>query len=118
MYPEAFLLRAQAVGLEAWEMHNLGHRMAEYFDPDQQRWKWIDTSIRAQIANPDGELVNAWQLWKRLPWEGLNFVDLPPETPNTRVFAGFLSSANPILYWNRGVNFQEQERLGLPCELV
>jgi len=129
-YNEAFLMRAQAVGLQAREVHNMGHTMAEYFDPAEKRWKWIDTSKRVQIANWDGRLVSAYQRRVRLPWTSLRFVDLPPMTTKKDVepasgFVGYLATSNSILFWTRGVNFQQQEaleaplrRLGLPREFV
>ncbi len=126
-YNEAFLLRAKAVGLEAREVHNMGHTMAEYYDPAMSRWKWIDTSNRVQMSNSEGELINSWQRRSRLPWRGLQFVDLPPHYSNisVREFPGFQSDNNGIIFWTRGSNFQQQEafeahlrRIGLPRELV
>ena len=128
-YNEAFLLRAQAVGLQAREVHNLGHTTAEYFDPIQQRWTWIDTSNRVQMSNEDGELLSAWRGSMRFPWRRLTFVDLPPfaknQELNGQTFAGYQSSSNGVLYWTRGVNFQQQElleaplrQLGLPREVI
>jgi len=128
-YNEAFLLRAQAVGLQAREVHNLGHTTAEYFDPVRQRWTWIDTSNRVQMSNQDGLLLNAFEKSTRFPWRHLVFVDLPPFTigkeQNIRRFTGFQANINGVLYWTRGLNFQEQERfeaplrrLGLPREVV
>lgn len=128
-YNEAFLLRAQAVGLQAREVHNLGHTTAEYFDPIQQRWTWIDTSNRVQMSNEDGELLSAWRGSMRFPWRRLTFVDLPPfaknQELNGQTFAGYQSSSNGVLYWTRGVNFQQQElleaplrQLGLPLEVI
>lgn len=31
-------LRAQAIGLQVREVHNMGHTTAEYFEPQRQRW--------------------------------------------------------------------------------
>jgi len=128
-YNEAFLLRAQAVGLQAREVHNLGHTSAEYFDPVHQRWTWIDTSNRVQMSNQDGLLLNAFERSTRFPWRQLKFVDLPPFTINQersgQAYFGYQANNNGVLYWTRGVNFQEQERfdaplrrLGLPREVI
>jgi hypothetical protein len=128
-YNEAFLLRAQAVGLQAREVHNLGHTTAEYFDPAQRRWKWIDTSNRVQVGNEDGHLLSASRVSNRLPWRRLTFIDLPPfEDKKSRpgfTYVGYFTSSNSVLYWTRGLNFQEQEnfeapfrKLGLPKEVV
>jgi hypothetical protein len=128
-YNEAFLLRAQAVGLEAREVHNMGHTMAEYYDPAVNQWKWIDTSNRVQITDPHGELISAWRRRARLPWQGLQFVKLPPikqnETNTVSDSSAFQVNNNGIIYWTRGINFQQQDafeeplrRLGLRRELV
>jgi hypothetical protein len=128
-FNEAFLLRAQAVGLEVREVNNLGHTMAEYFDPAQQRWRWIDTSNRVQVASADGVLLSGWVLRTDFPWRARQFIDLPPNTPaqarKAESYAGYLSSRNSILSWTEGLNFQQIEKLeqplrqiGLPKELV
>ena len=128
-YNEAFLLRAQVVGLQARELHNMGHTMAEYYDPAEARWKWIDTSNRVQIADTNGLLVSAYQRRLRLPWRELHFVDLPPVVPagsdSNSAFSGYFASNNSILYWTKGINLQQQEQFeaplrqfGVPREVV
>jgi hypothetical protein len=128
-YNEAFLLRAHAVGLQVREVHNLGHTTAEYFNPANQRWIWIDTSNRVQLSNEDGELLSSWLGSNRFPWRRLTLVDLPPFAQNKRQigrsFAGYLVASNAVLSWSRGLNFQQQEnleapmrQLGLPREVV
>lgn len=128
-FNEAFLLRAQAVGLQAREVHNLSHTTAEYFDPVRQRWTWIDTTNRVQMSNKDGVLLSAWERTSRFPWRQLTFVDLPPFSThpqkNGKNFPAYKAFSNGVLYWTRGLNFQEQERLeaplrkfGLPREVI
>jgi hypothetical protein len=128
-YNEAFLLRAQAVGLQAREVHNLGHTTAEYFDPIRQRWAWIDTSNRIQMSGWDGLLLNAFERSTRFPWRQLTFVDLLPFTTNQekngQFSPGYQANTNGVLYWTRGVNLLEQERFeepfrkfGLPREVI
>ena len=128
-YNEAFLLRAQATGLQARELHNMGHTTAEYFDPLRQRWHWLDTSNRVQVADGDGQLLSAYQLRSRFPWRALRFIDLPPFSRDPKAsgdqFVGYLSSANSILFWSKGQNILQIEafeaplrRIGLPKELV
>jgi hypothetical protein len=128
-YNEAFLLRANAVGLEAREVHNMGHTTAEYFDPSRQRWTWIDTSHRVQIAEANGDLVSAWSRRNRAPWQSLTFVDLPPLSSSNNFRqpgpSPFTGTNNAILYWTNGINLLEQERfeeplrrVGLPREAV
>ncbi len=128
-YNEAFLLRAQAVGLQVREVHNLGHTTAEYLDPIRQRWAWIDTSSRVQISNQDGLLLNAFERSTRFPWRQLTFVDLPPFTihqgQNLQFSPAYQANTNGVLYWTRGVNLLEQERFeeplrkfGLPREVI
>ncbi|MEI8251390.1 MAG: hypothetical protein WCF98_09500 [Synechococcus sp. ELA057] len=128
-FNEAYLLRAQAVGLEAREVNNLGHTTAEYFNPEQGRWIWIDTSNRIQISDADGELVSAWQLWQREPWRNLRLIKLPPNVATNEqdllTNPAFMNKNNSVLYWTNGSNFQELERieaplrqLGLPREIV
>jgi hypothetical protein len=128
-YNEAFLLRAQAVGMQAREVHNMGHTMSEYYDPADARWKWIDTSNRVQINHANGSLVSAWQRRIRLPWRELNFVDLPPvaqaSSDSISTFRGYLATYNSVLYWTKGINLQQVEQFeaplrqfGIPRELV
>jgi hypothetical protein len=117
-YNEAFLLRAQAVGLEAREVHNLGHTTAEYYNPERNRWTWIDTSNRIQISEADGELKSAWGLRSRESWRGLKLVRLQPKaalglesmTSNT----AFTGRTNSVLYWTNGTNLQQQEQFEAP----
>ena len=128
-YNEAFLLRAQATGLQAREVHNMGHTTAEYFDPLRQRWHWLDTSNRVQVADGEGQLLSAYQIRSRFPWRALRFIDLPPFSRDPKAsgdqFVGYLSSANSILFWSKGQNILQIEafegplrRIGLPKELV
>jgi len=128
-YNEAFLLRAQAVGLQAREVHNLGHTTAEYFEPLRQRWHWLDTSNRVQVENSEGQLVSAYTLRNRFPWRALRFIDLPPFSRDPKAsgnqFPGYMSSWNSILFWSKGQNILQIEafegplrRIGLPRELV
>jgi hypothetical protein len=128
-YNEAFLLRAQAVGLQAREVHNMGHTLAEYYDPVQGRWKWIDTSNRVQISDKNGALVSAWGRRTRFPWSALHFVDLPPFQPAIQEsqanYSGYLANNNGILYWTKGGNLQQQElfearfrRRNIPREFI
>jgi len=81
------------------------------------------------MSNQDGVLLNAWERSKRFPWRQLTFVDIPPfstsQEGNGRNFPGYQTSSNGVLYWTRGVNFQEQERfeapfrkIGLPREVI
>lgn len=127
-YNEAFLLRAQAVGLQAREVHNLGHTTAEYFDPAQRRWKWIDTSNRIQVSNDRGNLLSAMRFSNRFPWRRLYLVNLPPFEGKSLKFGlgyeAYLATANSVLFWTTGSNFQEQEnfetplrKLGLPKQV-
>lgn len=128
-YNEAFLLRAQAIGLQVREVHNLGHTTAEYFEPQRQRWHWLDTSNRVQVANEEGQLLSAYQIRTRFPWRPLRLIYLPPfsRDPKANVdqFEGYLNSSNSILYWSKGQNILQIEafeaplrRIGLPKELV
>lgn len=121
-YNEAFLLRAQALGLQVREVHNLGHTTAEYFDPAEQRWKWIDTSLRVQFSNEDGQLKSAWQRSARFPWRRINLVDLPPFAKIQKFdksdFEPYVSASNAVLFWTRGLNFLQQENFEAPLRHV
>jgi hypothetical protein len=127
-YNEAFLLRAQSVGLHSREVHNLGQTTAEYFDPAQSRWKWIDTSNRMHVSNDRGNLLSAMRFGNRFPWRRLYLVNLPPfegkDLKSGMTFEAYLATANSVLFWTKGLNFQEQEnfesplrQLGLPKEV-
>lgn len=128
-YNEAFLLRAQATGLQAREVHNMGHTTAEYFEPQRQRWHWLDTSNRVQVANKEGQLLSAYRIRVRFPWRSLRLIKLPPTSRDPKAnfdqFEGYLNSSNSILYWSKGQNILQIEafeaplrRIGLPKELV
>ena len=120
-FNEAFLLHAQAVGLQAREVHNLGHTTAEYYNAERNRWTWIDTSSRIQISEADGELASAWR--------SLKLVSLPPQAASGLESMArnpaFMSKSNTVLYWTNGTNLQQQEQfeaplrqVGLPREIV
>ena len=107
----------------------MGHTTAEYFDPLRQRWHWLDTSNRVQAADGEGQLLSAYRLRTRFPWAALRFIDLPPVSREPKAsgnqFAGYLGSANSILFWSKGMNILQIEafeaplrRIGLPKELV
>ena len=102
-FNEAFLLRAQAVGLQARETHNQRHTTAEYYNQERGRWIWIDSSNRIQIADYDGQLVSAWRRRQREPWTNLQLVRLPPSLASAqeslRSNPAFLSRSNAVLYW-------------------
>lgn len=128
-FNEAFLLRAQAVGLEAQEVHNMGHTTAEYYNPERNRWTWIDTSTRIQISETDGELVSAWRLRQGSRWRSLTLVRLPPKAASglesMASNPAFTGRSNSVLYWTNGTYLQQQEQfeaplrqVGLPREIV
>jgi hypothetical protein len=127
-FNDAFVLRATYVGLKVREVNNMGHTTAEYFDPHESRWKWIDTSFRTQYADTSGRLLNAYQIRSSSLSRPLRSIDLSP-FDNSRFssanYSGYLAISNSIMYWTRGINLIDQEnfekpfrRLGLSKEMV
>lgn len=48
-FSETFLVLAGYSNIKAREVHDGGHTTAEYFDPQSNKWKWIDTQYKQQI---------------------------------------------------------------------
>lgn len=77
-------------------MHNLGHTTTEYLEQLRQRWHWLDSSNRLQVANSEGQLVSALSLRNRFPRRALRFIGIQPYTRDPKArgnqFVGYLSS--------------------------
>jgi hypothetical protein len=61
-HSEAFLALASVIGLEAREVHTVGHVTAEFYDKKRDKWIWIDPSYAFMAKNANGEYLSLTEL--------------------------------------------------------
>ena len=49
-FTEAFLVFANLLGVRAREVHDGSHTTVEYYDPNDNKWKWVDPQYKLQMA--------------------------------------------------------------------
>jgi len=94
-YAESFLVYAGSLGVKAREVHDGAHTAVEYYDPMQNKWKWIDPQYNQQIAR-DGIILSANEIIASDFTKKLDLVDFGDSGHVTRFLR--ISNKNSLGY--------------------
>lgn len=105
-FAESFLVYAGSLGVKAREVHDGLHTTAEYYDPMQSKWKWIDPQYNQQIAS-DGVILSANEIIASEFTKKLDLVDFA----DSGHFSPYLRISNKnLLGYTLGNNILEVDR--------